>query len=295
MPDNDYITCHIMGGLGNQLFQIFTTIAYSLEHNRKFLFTYSEYVKNRQTYWNTFLKPISIFTTMHPVHNKTNYSLTYSAKLFREKGFNYSPIPKFSLYDTIVLYGYYQSYLYFRGQQENIFRMINLRAQQNSIREEYPHYFVRSTADGKIISMHFRLGDYKGLPDYHNILPSTYYKNALSKMLEFTATAKIRVLYFCEKQDEESVKTQISYLQMSFPSCEFVKVDDDVPDYKQMLIMSLCDHNIIANSTFSWWGAYLNQNVGKKVCYPSQWFGPLLVDQNKIFDFIPPEWICIGI
>jgi hypothetical protein len=60
-----------------------------------------------------------------------------------------------------------------------------------------------------------------------------------------------------------------------------------------MLLMSACDHNIIANSTFSWWGAYMNTNPNKMVLYPSVWFGPKLSDKI-VDDLCPPEWIKIN-
>ena len=53
--------------------------------------------------------------------------------------------------------------------------------------------------------------------------------------------------------------------------------------------MSLCQNNIIANSTFSWWGAWLNQNINKKVIAPSKWFGPLKINHNTQ-DLIPEAW-----
>jgi hypothetical protein len=56
-----------------------------------------------------------------------------------------------------------------------------------------------------------------------------------------------------------------------------------------MLLMSVCDHNIIANSTFSWWGAYLNQNPSKIVCYPGTWFGPALKHDTR--DLFPTDWV----
>jgi len=56
-----------------------------------------------------------------------------------------------------------------------------------------------------------------------------------------------------------------------------------------MLLMSVCDHTIIANSTFSWWGAYFNQNPGKMVCYPDTWFGPALKHDTR--DLCPTDWI----
>ena len=81
------------------------------------------------------------------------------------------------------------------------------------------------------------------------------------------------ILYFCEKQDNEDVENTINKLKIKFPTCVFEKANDEIEDWKQMIIMSCCKDNIIANSTFSWWGAYFNDNTDKNICYPSQWFG----------------------
>ena len=69
---------------------------------------------------------------------------------------------------------------------------------------------------------------------------------------------------------------------------QFHFVRDTIADWQQMLLMSVCDHNIIANSTFSWWGAYFNTNPQKVVCYPSVWFGPGVA--HNTMDLCPESW-----
>lgn len=102
----------------------------------------------------------------------------------------------------------------------------------------------------------------------------------------------LRVLYFCETEDVEQVISRVKQLSIFFPPphVEFVRVDDTIPDWKQMLIMSLCDDNIIANSTFSWWAAFLNLHPMKRVYYPAVWFGP---DGPKVNekDYFPEGWV----
>ena len=68
-----------------------------------------------------------------------------------------------------------------------------------------------------------------------------------------------------------------------------MKVDDKIEDWKQMLMMSCCHHNIIANSSYSWWGAYLNKYEYKIVCYPDVWFGPAM-RSTYVCDLFPPKW-----
>ena len=93
------------------------------------------------------------------------------------------------------------------------------------------------------------------------------------------------------KVDNEMVLQKIQALQHMFKeeNLSFIKVSDDIADWKQVLIMSNCHHHINANSTFSWWGAYFNSSPLKIVCYPNIWFGVNLQDK-QMHDLCPEKW-----
>ena len=80
-----------------------------------------------------------------------------------------------------------------------------------------------------------------------------------------------------------------NFLKVRGVNCEFIKVSDEYHDWEQLLIMSVCDHNIIANSSYSWWGAYLNENKNKTVMYPEKWFGKKM-QQHNLCDLFPLTW-----
>lgn len=145
------------------------------------------------------------------------------------------------------------------------------------------------------ISVHFRLGDYKHKQQYHPILPYEYYRQAFltiqKKGYESLNEAYIYVFY--EQEDKTFVEEErIKRLAKEFhiPETNIIRTPDDYPDWKQMLMMSNCDANIIANSSFSWWAAYLNNEPNRCVVYPSVWFGPALKDECDTKDLFPEEW-----
>jgi len=276
-----------MGGLGNQLFQIFTTLAYSIRYKRKTVLPYNEVLTvgiHRPTYWESFLSSIKKFTTYNKNTNITNDEIILFAK-YNEPHHHYYEIPNF-YEDQFVIFGYYQSYKYFENYKEPIFSLINLNTQQEDICNKYSNYLNPSYIN---TSMHFRLGDYKVKQEYHPIMSYEYYDNALLQLLiNSDLTKSHRILYFCEKEDNDIVNSMIITLQRKYIAFEFIKVDDSIEDWKQLLIMSCCNNNIIANSSFSWWAAYFNQNEKKIVCYPELWFGPSA--DNLTHDMFPESW-----
>jgi len=286
MENNNIISCFLMGGLGNQLFQIFTTMAYGIRNRKKMILPYSQTLEvgiTRPTYWDTLLSYIKKHTTINENNGYTNDDL-FRLPQVREPHHHYYPIP--NVQQDILLFGYYQSYKYFENEYDKIIALLNIREKQDEIKIEYPEYFDTRFVT---ISMHFRLGDYKEKQDYHPLMPYEYYENAMFNILLYRPFTKpYRVLYFCEKEDNLIVLSHIKRLESKYEAVEFVKVNDNIEDWKQILLMSCCDNNIIANSSFSWWAGYLNNNPGKFVCYPHTWFGPKA--GHDVNDMFPCQW-----
>lgn len=300
------ISTHLMGGLGNQMFQLFCGMATALRNDRPFVVT-STYLKNfngrddRPTYWDTMFSGLC-----RHIKYVVNLPDTYQ---IREQGFHYTPITTAPILigRNIMLNGYYQSEKYFKDQFDQIYSMCKFRDMQNKVLLKYrTKQNIHSASINPMantISIHFRLGDYKNLTHVHPIMSYEYYHNALTHILNNlcelngdipTRTQPIyKVIYFCEEEDLSFVATIIDKLLREFGSrCLFERADPSYSDWEQMLFMGCCEHHIIANSSFSWWGAYLNRNPTKIVCYPSVWFGQHV--NHDTSDLCPPEWIQIS-
>ena len=275
------ISCQLLGGLGNQLFQIFTTIAYCLKYNYSPIFLNSDSTKGitfRKTYWDTFLYKLK---NMEMLKNEIP-----EMNILKEPYFAFCELPKIINNQNYMLFGYFQSYKYFEEKKEELFKMIELENQTNLIKNEIKLDYEN------IISMHFRIGDYKYIQGNHPIMPIRYYENALKYLLKTNSQKSLKVLYFCEKDDLNDVNEIINILKNKFENIEFICINLFLIDWMQMLIMSCCKYNIIANSSFSWWGAYFNMNPDKIVCYPNKWFGAKLPHDTS--DLFPEEWIQIS-
>lgn len=320
-----YTTAEIMGGLGNQLFQIFALMAYSLQHKTPFYFSNDpiQHGQRKKTYWQTpLLQSLQPFVKAPPT--------TQPLSTINERGFHYDPLP---FYEAIhvKLFGYFQSYKYFHDQQAQIYKLLKLPETQAQLKAKTPYDYTN------LISLHFRVGDYVNLPECHPLMPLAYYKEALTRFLQDQNPALCetleeakqcqtpwQILYFCEENDQPYVETQFIKPLQAHPLFQgkfrFQCIDHTLADWEQVIVMSLCQHHIIANSTFSWWGAYLRlggvppmtptsasaenegvgltQNGGVGACphvyYPSRWFGPAMGNKN-IADLFPPHWQQINI
>jgi hypothetical protein len=136
------------------------------------------------------------------------------------------------------------------------------------------------------ISIHVRRGDYASNPvttAYHGLYSIDWYQMAIKEMEKSLGR---QVHFFIFSDDYDWVKTN---LKLDMP-CTFIKPSPDGMEAQDLYLMSRCKHNITANSSYSWWAAWLNPNPNKKVIAPAKWF--MGADSNTI-DLIPPEWIKI--
>lgn len=281
------ITCNLMGGLGNQIFQIFATISYAIKSKNQFKFLNLATLGGgsttmRYTFWETFfvnLKPFLIAELPQNIH------------VIREQGFPYNALHIYEMVNrNVVIFGYFQSYKYFQENYEIIYRMLNIDKMKNDLLGtiDLSSDYLENT-----VSMHFRIGDYKKVQEFHPLATYTYYENSLQHFNSIFPDKEFNILYFCEETDIDDVLTIIHKLTAKFPLYKFQRGEKSLEDWQQMLLMSCCHHNIIANSSFSWWSAYLNSKQDKVVCYPSVWFGQSANNDTK--DLCPSNWIKISV
>jgi hypothetical protein len=188
-----------------------------------------------------------------------------------------------------MIYGYFQSYKYFQENYAMIYRILNIDKMKNDIVNNLNLSSPECLDLENTVSMHFRIGDYKKIQDFHPLATYDYYERSLLYIQISKPNSNFTVLYFCEDCDIDDVLIIINKLTTNYPMYNFKRGTNTLEDWQQMLLMSCCHHNIIANSSFSWWSAYLNTSVDKIVCYPSVWFGK--VANNDTRDLCPPDWV----
>lgn len=197
-----------------------------------------------------------------------------SPRHHREKGLGFDPA-FFRLPDDTYLHGYWQSEKYFGRHADQIRADFAFPAARGRNAE------LAAEIDSDLsVSLHVRRGDYVAV-SAHGVCDQAYYDAALAQLLP--RLPKDPVIYVFS-DDPDWARDNLT-----LPGRRVV-VDHNGSDadFEDMRLMSLCDHNIIANSSFSWWGAWLNTNPGKIVVGPTAWFAdPKLINP----DILPEGWL----
>lgn len=177
---------------------------------------------------------------------------------------------------TTDFFGYLQSYKFFNNiDVKKIFEL----------KEDYLLYRNKYNLNNSI-SIHVRRTDYLNNTHVYSSLSIDYYKRALHE-LDQLGIKDYKVYVFSD---------DIEWCKDNFNFIENIYFISGYNELVELYMMSECSHNIISNSTFSWWGAYLNKNLEKKIICPSTWFISNYEIRNFIYDdLIPKEWIKINI
>lgn len=254
------ITCNLKGGLGNQMFQIAATNALALRNNDKAVFNLDAcYTPLQGNPSNKYRDNIL---------SKINNSSEFKGRVvYHEPKFSYDELP---YTENLILDGYFQSDKYFNDYKEETIELFH--RPENIVKTVKSFIQWWGISDKPITSVHIRRGDYLNNSDFHTPCDIEYYKKAIEKIGDS---------YFIFISDD------IEWVKQNFKDKNYVysTLEDDIHD---LVLMTECDNNIIANSSFSWWGAYLNRHKDKRVLAPKKWFGPKGPQDQQ--DVIPMDW-----
>jgi len=265
----------IQGGLGNQLFQY--AYGRSLELSGiKIVFDISFFAGRKasiDTSRDFKLDNFNLQTKALFVNKKLSL-LNLLKKCFGKLGFHKER--------------FYQSEKYFKNCAENIRKEFTLAKPLSPASLEMSQRIMRTPQS---ISLHIRRGDYvldNNTNAYHGVCGAEYYTKALdllrSKVGPKFNQQDAAIFVFCEfSEDIAWAKTNIA-----FPCPVHFVSRPEIPDFEEICLMSLCKHNIVANSSFSWWGAWLNANQGKIVIAPARWFAK---KQPAEADIVSSSWL----
>ena len=238
-------------GLGNLLFTLATGYSTSKTYGKEM---YSTRPNGYNEYQDNILRNIKL---TNEIPNS----------IYVEKAFTYDEIPNVEAID-----GYFQSEKYFVNHRTGILDLFEMPFKI----KDYIDKKYKKLLEGNTCSIHIRRGDYLKNPQYHPIQDLSYYEKAISKISKNNENVKFLVF----SDDINWCKEKLKNINLTFIENE--------KDYIDLYLMSLCKNNIIANSTFSWWSAWLNKNKNKIVIAPSKWFGPAANLDSK--DIVPESW-----
>lgn len=287
------VICSLFGGIGNQMFQYACAFSLATKLKRELLIDYSFYktfkIYHPMSDLNNFFKIGEINSSL--VSGKINlisksilyqkfivklpYFNLFNKNIINESNFNVKKIKKKKI---VYLLGYFQSELFFN--KKNILRKFNL-----NFEEGIDQSLKRKIQQCNSVSIHIRRGDYlsKKLFEKNITLPINYYKISI----DFIKKKIPNPIFFIFSDDIMWAK---NVLKKELP---FIHIVDN-SKYKNsskidFFLMSICKHNIIANSTYSWWAAWLNKNKSKIIIAPSDWKDKSLILKNNIQ--IPKSWV----
>lgn len=249
------ITSELSGGLGNQMFQVAACISLAKRLGYVAMFDPNTHFlplqgRKFETYKTNIFRNLTISRNL----NITN--------IYSSDKFNFVQLP--DVQPFTIIRGGFQSEKYFN--KEEIYKFFN-------ISDDHRKTLIEKYGDvSNKISLHVRRGDYLKLWPHHVFVGEEYYTKAIEMLGDGDYLVFSDDLDWCK----EVFKGKF----------DFIKDED----YNELYLMSMCKDNIIGNSTFSWWGAWLNKNPTKKVVAPKTWFGPGYSHFDTT-DLIPTEWI----
>ena len=252
------VISNLKGGLGNYLFQIAVGYSLSIDNNVPFMVDLNK-IRQVHSHWDTYAD--NIFR---------NVSVGVNLEIlgtYRYESLTYQPIP---YQPNFLVDGYYQSEKYFLNNKDKVLDLLKIDDNTlNYLMEKYPN-IVNSE---NTCSIHVRRSDFLKIP-FYNKLDMSYYNQAIDEI----------------GRDKEFIvfSDDIAWCKANFTGLNVTFIEGE-KDYIDMYLMSLCKNNITANSTFSWWGSYLNMNPNKKVVTPNTWF----VTSHSNIDIPASDWIKI--
>ena len=279
------IRIKLTGGLGNQMFQFATGFAIAKKNNVRLSLDLN-YINQRQLFNGFELdKVFDIYSKVSFLNKALSLqSINFKEILnkidvtfynFKEPHFHYTSkildIPKHSFLD-----GYWQSELYFKDYAKEIRKIFYF----SDHLDKQNHLISNDINQSNSISIHIRRGDFLlKRNDNHYINLKEYYLKAINESSKFFKNPKYFIF-----TDDPSWVTDNFVLDHSY---FIVAVNQDTKSFYDMHLMSLCKSNIIANSSFSWWGAWLNNKKDKIIYAPKNWFKDKSISTD---DLIPSSW-----
>ncbi len=282
------VKVEIIGGLGNQMFQYATAKAIAVKHNTQVTANISAF--------NTYkVHPLSLdklscncmfdshVTILSRFLNLPKFRKIFSKfsglfNVYIEKDLSYNPKLINSTKD-VSLYGYFQSEKYFTDIRGTLLKEFSLSAPLASDEAALEKLIIEIDS----IAIHIRRGDYvtdTSANSVHGTCENDYFINALSSLRISKHLSETTTL-FIFSDDIDWCRDNISFDYKTV----FVEGSSEKPEV-DIYLMSKCNHQVISNSTFSWWAAWLNTNPNKCVIAPLKWFKT--IHDSK--DIVPEQW-----